>query len=77
MLSYENSGTVIRLTLQRPRSKVMHVICVCYESNKEEKQSAAVGVCRQAAAHVPQGPNVNLIKRVSSHLVRNISPKDF
>lgn len=77
ILSYENSGTVIRLALQRPGSKVMHVICVCHESNKEGKQSAAVDVCRQAAAHVPQGPNVNLIKRVSSHLVRNISHKDF
>lgn len=54
MLSYENSGTVIRLTLQRPRSKVMHVICVCYESNKEGKQSAAVGVCRQQQPMLPK-----------------------
>lgn len=55
----------------------MHVIFVCHESNKEEKQSAAVDVSRQPAARVPQGPNVNLIKRVSSHLVRNISHKGF
>lgn len=78
ILSYMNAGTVIRLTLQRPRGKVMCVICVSFMSNKEEKQSAGVDVdvCGQAAAHVPQGPNVNLIKRVSSHFVRNISGKD-
>lgn len=74
ILSHVNEGTATRLTLQGSRGRVMHVICVCYMTNKQK--SVAVDVCGQAATHVPQGLSVNLIKRVSSHIVKNISYKD-